>query len=85
MDGGLAVAVHLGVNAQEAPTAACDFVEYRDMGSPAHRFINDGRSVRFQLQWASFEGELDVRGDLRGTWVQGARRISVVLRSRALE
>jgi uncharacterized protein len=76
----LAVAVHLGVSVDGQATAACDFVEYRDMGRPASDVVNDGQQVRFQLPWASFDGRVDANGDLAGTWVQGPRRIATVLR-----
>ena len=76
----LAIAVHLGVNAEHAATVACDFVEYRAMGQAADDVVNDGREVRFALPWASFKGAVDEHGDLRGVWRQGPRQIDVVLR-----
>jgi len=75
----LAVAVHLGVDAAGAVTATCDFVEYRNTDLAASDVVIDGRSVRFHLPWASFDGAVDEHGDLCGIWVQGLRRISIEL------
>lgn len=75
----LEVALRLDLRDPDQPKVVCDFVGYRDLGHVAEDVVLAGRSLRFRIAWASFQGEVTDEGRLTGTWSQGLRRIAIAL------